>query len=260
MDNSFIPRILESCHMLNIEEEMNIYHLLSQAVLLDVPGDVVELGCFDGRTAAIMQKTLDEVGSKKLIHVFDSFDGLPAKSKKDGNTPLKKGRCWTVPGEVTRTFARAGLRHKAPVIHKGWFKDTLPTQLPERICFAHLDGDFYESVKDSLENVYPRLSPRAVVVIDDYCEPTLHKEIEDLINENRYSLETGRKITIKNLLPGVKEACDEFLSDKTEKVYVLIAGEERQGYFRKDAGHAAKPKPKPDGKRKNALSRQLRRK
>ena len=32
-----------------------------------------------------------------------------------------------------------------PKIHKGWFQDTLPSSLPDKICFAHLDGDLYDS-------------------------------------------------------------------------------------------------------------------
>ena len=234
MDNSFILRILESCHMLNIEEEMNIYHLLSQAVLLGVPGEVVELGCFDGRTAAIMQKTLDELKSDKKLHLYDAFEGLPAPTEKDGDCLLVEGGCWTVPSEIPRIFRNAGLGDKLPLIHKGWFKDTLKNQLPDQICFAHLDGDMYTSIMESLENVYPRLAKGAIVVIDDYCEPGLHKEIEELINKNAYTIESSRKVKITDLAPGVKRACDEFLADKKEKVHVLISGEERQGFFRKE--------------------------
>ncbi|MCH7641610.1 hypothetical protein IID22_05445, partial [Patescibacteria group bacterium] len=42
----------------SIEQGMNIYHLLVQTILLKIPGDVVELGCFDGTTSILMQKTL----------------------------------------------------------------------------------------------------------------------------------------------------------------------------------------------------------
>ena len=45
-----------------------------------------------------------------------------------------------------------------PVIHKGWFENTLPTELPAQIAFAHLDGDFYSSIAVSLRYVYPKMS------------------------------------------------------------------------------------------------------
>src|SRR5690606_11528173 len=30
----------------SVEQAVNIYHLLTQVILLDIPGDVVELGCY----------------------------------------------------------------------------------------------------------------------------------------------------------------------------------------------------------------------
>src|SRR3546814_13129177 len=91
-------------------------------------------------------------------------------------------------------FARYGLR--PPVIHQGWFSETVPQELPEKICFAHLDGDLYESIKVSLDGVYPRLSKGAVCVIDDYTDPAVYNEWGDR-------------------LPGVKKACDEFIDRKS---------------------------------------------
>ena len=198
-------------HMTNIEQGMNIYHLLIQTILLKIPGDVVELGCFEGTTSILMQKTLDQFNSQKRLHVYDSFDGLPEKSKKDGNTNFVRGAIKTQKERLIHNFKRHKV--KLPEIHEGWFKDTLPKELPNRISFAHLDGDFYSSILESLTHVYPRLAKGSVVVIDDYCDPKIHN--------------------VNNILPGVKEACDEFFKDKKEKVNILIAGCESHGYFRK---------------------------
>ena len=85
--------------------------------------------------------------------------------------------------------------------------------MPKKISFAHLDGDFYSSILESLIYVYPNLSKGAIVIIDDYCDPKIHD--------------------VNNILPGVKKACDEFFEDKKEKVGVLLAGGETHGYFRK---------------------------
>jgi O-methyltransferase len=198
--------------MLNLERGINIYHLLNQVLVLNVPGDVVEAGCYEGLTSIIMQKTLDQSNSKKRLHVYDSFEGLPEKQKKDGKTILfRKGFLKTKKDILLDNFRKFDAR--PPEIHVGWFKDTLPTQLPKKICFAHLDGDFYSSIKESLESIYPRLSKNAIVVIDDYCDPKVNN--------------------IWNELPGVKRACDEFFKNKKEKVSVLLAGKSSHGYFRK---------------------------
>ena len=68
-------------------------------------------------------------------------------------------------------FQRARLQ--PPVIHKGWFSELTPQNVPEQIGFAFLDGDFYESIKDSLRLVLPRLVPHATVIFDDYAREAL---------------------------------------------------------------------------------------
>jgi O-methyltransferase len=158
-----------------------------------------------------MQKTLDQFNSQKRIHVYDSFEGLPEKSKKDGNTIFYRGSCKTQKVRLVNNFKRHKV--KLPEIHTGWFADVLPKKLPNEISFAHLDGDFYSSILESLTYVYPRLAKGAVAVIDDYCDPKIHN--------------------VNNILPGVKRACDEFFKEKKEKVNVMIAGSESHGYFRK---------------------------
>lgn len=196
---------------LNIDQGVNIYHLLVQTLLLKIPGDVVELGCYEGAASVLMQITLDQYKSKKTIHVYDSFEGLPEKSKQDGDTIFFKGACKTQKENLISNYKKHKV--KLPKIHEGWFADVLPKDLPRVISFAHLDGDFYSSILESLTYVYPRLSKGAVAVIDDYNDPKVYE--------------------VNNILPGVKRACDEFFKDKKEEVGVLIAGGESHGYFRK---------------------------
>lgn len=197
--------------MISVEQGMNIHHLLCQVLLLRVPGEVVELGCFEGITSVLMQKTLDQFRSKKRIHVYDSFQGLPDKQPEDGDVPFVKGKFRSPKSKLIKNFGDHNT--KLPIIHTGWFKDTLPKGLPKVICFAHLDGDLYSSITESLEYVYPKLAKGAIVVVDDYCDPNV--------------------LNVNNILPGVKKACDDFLSDKKEKMSVLIAGCESHGYLRK---------------------------
>jgi O-methyltransferase len=232
MDNDFILEALEENWMTNVEQGMNIYHLLTQVVLLDIPGEVVELGCHAGLTTVLMKKTMNQLQSNKQLHVYDSFEGLPEKTQFDGELEMfEKGSCKSAKETLIQNFTKFHL--ELPHIHEGWFKDTLPTRLPPRVCFAHLDGDFYTSIKESLEYVYPRLSKGAVVIIDDYCDPEVHGRIMKKLNKNKKNESQKLRYAIFNLLPGVKKACDEFFTDKPEKVAVLISGFERHGYFRK---------------------------
>ena len=72
--------------------------------------------------------------------------------------------------EVQRNFAAYGLLDDQVRFLKGWFKDTLPNAPIATLSLIRIDGDFYESTKDGLNNLYDRLSIGGYVIIDDYGE------------------------------------------------------------------------------------------
>jgi len=192
---------------------LTFYKLLRQVLSNDVQGAVVELGCAFGNTSAFIAKTMRRLRSSKEFHVYDSFQGMPAPTVEDGeNNMLEEGGICAPRELFEKNFLQSSSRCALPVIHEGWFKDTLSQELPEHISFAYVDGDFYESILCSLTHIYPRLSPGAVVYIDDYRHPRLH---------------------------GVAKAVDEFLKDKPEEIVFLPScpgypdrGKAR-GYFKK---------------------------
>jgi O-methyltransferase len=197
--------------MTNIEQRINMYHLVSQVLIYNVEGEFVELGCNSGQSSVLITKTIQLHNSDKKLSVYDSFEGLPSLSPVDG-AAYSEGQLKTTEDVLHYNFKRYNL--PLPAIHKGWFNDTLPNGLPDKICFAYLDGDLYESILVSLEHVYPKLTKGAICLIDDYNDPS--------VNPLGW-----------NHLPGVKKACDEYLADKPEKVTPLYAGEYDHGFFRK---------------------------
>lgn len=134
-----------------------------------VPGDVVELGCYVGTTSLFLQRLILQYGAEKQLHVYDSFEGLPAKAQQDASPAgeqFKEGELKAQKSVFIRHFKQAGL--PLPAIHKAWFSDLTLADTPDQISFAFLDGDFYESIRDSLKVVWPKLAPGAIVVVDDY--------------------------------------------------------------------------------------------
>lgn len=195
----------------SIEQRLNMWHLLGQTVAYDVSGDVVELGCNEGHSAVLMQKVLDDHGSGKALHLYDSFEGLPAAARVDGDT-YGEGDLATSEQVVRNNFRRYGLAQ--PAIHTGWFSETLPGGLPDEVSFAHFDGDLYESITDSLTWTYPRMTSGAIGLVDDYCDSAAYPQ--------------GW-----NYLPGVKRACDDFFAGKPERVAYIYSGPFSHGFFRK---------------------------
>ena len=231
-DNVFIAEQFQRQGCVNIDQGVNLWHLLNHVIWADVLGDVVELGCLTGITAAMLGTTLKNAGSSKRMFLYDSFEGLPQPTEKDGKIPFIPENFKTDPKYAIQRFEGLGLPQ--PTIVKGWFKDTLPDALPPAIAFAHVDGDLYDSTLEGLQAVYPRLSPGAVVVVDDYCDDAAARRIESAYAANVYHKPfPNRPWRINNWVPAVQTACEEFMIDKPEEMTVLIAGDEKHAFFRK---------------------------
>ena len=139
---------------------------------LVIPGDVVELGCYKGDTSLMLAEIIR--GTDKKLWIYDSFEGLPEKSEKDESVigeNFRAGALMVTKREVKERFLRAGL--PVPVIKKAWFNELSSEDLPSKICFAFLDGDFYQSVKDSLRLVESKMAKNGVIMVHDYKNEAL---------------------------------------------------------------------------------------
>lgn len=141
---------------------------------LDLPGDVVEFGCYAGDTSIELAKLMQD-SSDKWLWLYDSFEGLPPKTAEDNSTlgwRFQAGELKISPISVSAKFKKFKLPE--PVIKKAWFDDLDPSSdLPDQICFALLDGDFYKSIQTSLDLVLPKLTSGATVIVHDYRNPAL---------------------------------------------------------------------------------------
>jgi O-methyltransferase len=185
---------------------------LGEMVTGGVEGAVVELGCYRGAMAVWMRSVLDMLGDERDIHVYDSFEGLPASGDQDSSY-LDDVSLVASPREVR-------LLHEqwwkaSPIIHAGWFRDTLADQLPGHIAFGYLDGDLYASIYESLVYCVSRLSPGGILVIDDYAD-----------NERNPKAWNG--------LPGVKRACDDFFGLPSPVEVVMGDGDLAFGIYQRE--------------------------
>ncbi len=140
---------------------------------LNVPGDVVEFGCYAGDTSVMLAAKLKEVPDKWL-YLYDSFEGLPEKTAADNSSEgwrFQAGELKVSPDAVSHKFKKLSLPE--PVIVKAWFSELTDDDLPSRISFALFDGDFYESIKTSFKKTIPRLSQGGIIVVHDYRNAAL---------------------------------------------------------------------------------------
>lgn len=121
----------------------------------------------------------------KKLWIYDSFEGLPEKDVQDESAlgvDFRRGELAVTKREVKQRFLRAGL--PVPVIKKAWFSELRTEDMPGEIAFAFLDGDLYQSIRDSLMLVGLRMVSGGVIMVHDYNNPAL---------------------------PGVKRAVDEWM-------------------------------------------------
>lgn len=150
-----------------------------------------ENGCFvECGVAAGAQVIAMRAGAPyKLIHAFDSFQGIPLPSNKDDQYPgIKDLNAFEQsqlpnPGEqlleTTGMTAvsvqdfkdhmmRSGAGLKNLEIHEGWFEETMPDNNVGGIAILRLDGDLYNSTFVCLKYLFPKVHKGGCIIIDDW--------------------------------------------------------------------------------------------
>ena len=150
-----------------------------------IEGDFVECGVWRGGVSIAAKMIFEAYGSDKKVWLFDTFAGMTEPTDVDRGLILgedsfelfKKNRrkghvdwCYASLESVRGNFERAGVDLGGVRFIKGDVCETLGDEryLPEAISVLRLDTDFYESTKKELEVLYPRLSPKGTLLIDDF--------------------------------------------------------------------------------------------
>ena len=148
-----------------------------------IPGAYVECGVWRGGSSMAAALTFLAAGdSSRDLYLFDTFEGMSAPSEHDkragDQTPAaslletsgQSEKIWCKAGieDVSANMASTGYPAARISLCKGMVEATLPAQAPERIAVLRLDTDWYESTRHELEQLWTRLSPGGVLIIDDY--------------------------------------------------------------------------------------------
>ncbi|MBP7760198.1 class I SAM-dependent methyltransferase [Candidatus Saccharibacteria bacterium] len=174
----YTPKLIDTYPIISDQvsrDELSI--LLSELELvLATAGDgsIVEFGCYIGTTSLFIRRLMDKYAATGEYHVYDSFAGLPLKTHNDASPAgeqFREGELTASKKDLIKQFKKSNLR--LPRIHKAWFSDLTDQDVPDNITFAFLDGDYYESIRDSLYLITPKLTHDAVIVVDDYANEAL---------------------------------------------------------------------------------------
>ena len=135
-----------------------------------VPGDVCEVGCYRGLSAYVIASILRKMEKSAPFHLCDSFEGLSEFSTVDRSRFHDMDRPEKRQKYVCSLEAVRQNLHEFDFIeyHKGWIPEPFRELSDHQFCFVHIDVDLYEPTRESFAFFYPRLSPRGVMVFDDY--------------------------------------------------------------------------------------------
>ena len=157
------------------------YRLVQE--IKNVPGDIVEMGCWNGGCGALMAYSAKKSATRKKVWLFDSFEGIPTLTKEDEAwarkshlslrsdfEDLEAAGYYVADVNLAKEVIKKLEVEDVCLIQKGWFQRTIP-EVKENIgpiALLRLDGDLYESTKYCLEQVYDLVFPGGIIIIDDF--------------------------------------------------------------------------------------------
>lgn len=144
----------------------------------NIIGEVCEFGSANGRTSQLIANEILK-DSKKQLHLFDSFEGLPKPTKKDilkddmfnlGSIEAYEGTMKTNELDVMARLQKVTFPKTRRTIHKGFIEDLIKDRksFPNQVSFAYIDFDFYEPIKITLDFLHSASNKGAIFIVDDY--------------------------------------------------------------------------------------------
>ena len=175
---------------------------------LEIPGDFVECGVFEGDMSWVVTEMFNLDGAQKTFYLFDTFEGFAPQYSSSADFP-------EAPEFLDRahaSYSRSGLCEAVQrrfsgkpyvKVTRGVVPDILRTIAPGTIAYLHLDMNSPGPEIGALDLLFDRVSPGGVIILDDYGW-VLHrrqKEAEDRFMSARgydiLELPTGQGLVIK---------------------------------------------------------------
>lgn len=175
------------CHqytMTSMERLYSLYNSVHYVIDNQIEGDLVECGVWRGGSSMMMALTLLKKGiSNRQIFLYDTFEGMSEPTSEDSTFQgeaaeellMKQDKdaedsiwCYSSIEEVKTNLEKTNYPEAQLKFVKGKVEDTLLSSKPAKIALLRLDTDWYVSTKSELEILYPLLSSKGILIIDDF--------------------------------------------------------------------------------------------
>ncbi len=163
--------------MLSASRLWNLFRLARNACQQDLEGNIVECGVAAGGSSALLATAIARHSRRpRRLFACDSFSGMPAPTAADAHKGLSAeatgwgaGTCAAPEASLLEVCRRLGVADFVEPV-AGFFGETLPLNRDRigSIALLHMDGDWYESTRDILVNLFDSVTAGGCVQIDDY--------------------------------------------------------------------------------------------
>lgn len=160
----------------------NVVEAAERVLSEGVEGDFIEAGVALGGSAIVLAR----VKRDRQLRLYDVFEMIPPPSEKDDADAHERyreivegkssglgggvyyGYMEALKDQVAANLSRFGHSpdNDRIALIPGTFEETLHPDGP--VAFAHIDCDWYDSVKVCIDRIAPRLSPGGMIAFDDY--------------------------------------------------------------------------------------------
>jgi O-methyltransferase len=170
---------------------------------VNLAGDFVECGVNTGVCSLAVCEYVNFNALDKAFYLFDTFDGIPVVQMSDKERPFRiKDNATKYPechGVALKNFAP----YPRAKLVKGTVPETLSTVAIERVAYLSIDMNIHYPERAAIEHFWPKLSPGAFVVLDDYAWRG-HEEQKDSLDKFARSVDveiltlpTGQGLIVK---------------------------------------------------------------
>ncbi|UCC79792.1 MAG: class I SAM-dependent methyltransferase [Candidatus Zixiibacteriota bacterium] len=151
--------------------------------VLHIDGAILEVGTWKGGTGGIICQRAKLLDLRKNIYLADTFTGVPKASEKDSR--YVGGEHNNASEKELHELLKSRLKLDNYKLLKGVFPDeTVHLISDDKFCFCHIDVDVYDSAKDIVDWIWPRLQIGGIIVYDDYGYIACNG-ITDFVNEQQ---------------------------------------------------------------------------
>jgi O-methyltransferase len=150
--------------LVDIYRLYELYTLAKQCA--EIEGSVLEVGAWRGGSCVVIAKAFSHLLSKPTIYCCDTFQGVANATAIDKD--YKGGEHADTSKQLVQNLFEKQKVGDIKIL-KGIFPEETAHLISDTTFrFCHIDVDVFQSAKNILEYVWPKLSVGGIVVFDDY--------------------------------------------------------------------------------------------